>query len=112
VKPTTAFDQFQTAVNANPLPDCAEQVPSGSLVRGPQRDPIHDVDLIMVFDREQHSDWDTGPGSAEAALEYVRGQLHGGRRAGRAVAAQPAERSGRRPETANTAAAISIRVAR
>jgi hypothetical protein len=94
VKPTTAFDQFQTLVNADPshvkdartrrdvfcgafrtLPDCTEQLPSGSLARGTQRDPIHDVDLIMVFDAEQHLDWDTGAGSAEVALEYVRGQV-------------------------------------
>ena len=94
MKPTTAFGRFQTAVNAAPehvkeararrnifcsafgtLPDCLEQIPSGSLARGTQRDPIHDVDLIMVFDSVQHPDWDTGGGSAEAALEYVRGQV-------------------------------------
>ena len=94
MKPTTAFDRYQTAVNAAPehvkearnrrdvfcsafgtLPDCTEQVASGSLARGTERDPIHDVDLIMVFDREAHPTWDTGPGSAEEALRYVRDRV-------------------------------------
>jgi hypothetical protein len=94
VKPTTAFDQFQTVVNADPahvqeardrrnafcrafatLPDCTEQLPSGSLARGTQRDPIHDVDLIMVFDPAQQPAWDGGAGSAEAALEYLRDRV-------------------------------------
>src|SRR4051794_27173687 len=91
MKPTTAFDKYQTAVNADPdhvreararrnvfcsafatLWDCTEQLPSGSLARGTQRDPIHDVDLIMVFDPHQHPTWTRGSGSAEAALVYVR----------------------------------------
>lgn len=94
MKPTTAFDQFQTVVNADPahvkeardrrdvfcrafktLPDCTEQLPSGSLARGTQRDPIHDVDLIMVFDPVQQPAWDGGAGTAEAALEYVRDRV-------------------------------------
>jgi hypothetical protein len=92
--PETAFDTHQTAVNAAPdsvrearrrrnffcdafgkQPDVTETIPSGSLARGTQRDPIHDVDLIMVFCQEDHPDWDTGNGSAEAALEYIRGQV-------------------------------------
>jgi hypothetical protein len=96
VKPTTAFDQFQVVVNADPahvkearnrrdvfcrafgtLPDCTEQVASGSLARGTQRDPIHDVDLIMVFDRAARPNWDTGPGSADAALQDVRDRVKG-----------------------------------
>lgn len=94
MKPDTAFDTHQTIVNAAPesvtearerrnvfcdafgkLPDVADTVPSGSLARGTQRDPIHDVDLIMVFHKEDHPDWDTGNGSAEAALEYTRSQV-------------------------------------
>src|SRR3954465_767748 len=90
MKPTTAFDLLQTAVNAAPehvreararrnvfcgafgtLSDCLEQLPSGSLARGTQRDPIHDVDLIMVFDPAQQPAWDGGAGSAGAALEYL-----------------------------------------
>jgi hypothetical protein len=94
MKPDTAFDTHQAIVNAVPasvteardrrnvfcdafgkLPDVAETVPSGSLARGTQRDPIHDVDLIMVFNKDDHPDWDTGNGSAEAALEYTRGRV-------------------------------------
>jgi len=90
----TAFGNHQSVVNAAPesvrearrrrnffcdafgkQPDVAETVPSGSLARGTQRDPIHDVDLIIVFRQEDHPDWDTGNGSAEAALEYIRGQV-------------------------------------
>lgn len=95
MNPTSALDSYQKVVNADPehvkearrrrnlfcgafgaLPDCTEQVPSGSLARGTQRDPIHDVDLIMIFDPAEHSDWDRLPGSAEAALEHVRTQVN------------------------------------
>ena len=94
MKPTTAFDLYQTAVNADPehvaearcrrnvfcsafktLADCTEQLPSGSLARGTERDPIHDVDLIMVFDAAQHPGWDDGAGTADAALNYVRDRV-------------------------------------
>lgn len=94
MRPDTAFDTHQAVVNAEPdsvkearrrrnffcdafgkQPDVAETVPSGSLARGTQRDPIHDVDLIIVFRQEDHPDWDTGNGSAEAALEHIRGQV-------------------------------------
>lgn len=94
MKPDTAFSTHQTVVNATPesvrearrrrnffcdafakQPDVVETVPSGSLARGTQRDPIHDVDLIIVFRQEDHPDWDTGDGSAEAALEYIRSQV-------------------------------------
>jgi hypothetical protein len=47
-------------------------VPSGSLARGTQLDPIHDVDLVVVYDADHHPDWDGGPGSAELALEHTR----------------------------------------
>lgn len=94
MRPDTAFDLHQSVVNAAPesvrearrrrnffceafakQPDVTETVPSGSLARGTQRDPIHDVDLIIVFRQEDHSDWDTGNDSAEAALEHIRGQV-------------------------------------
>jgi hypothetical protein len=94
VKPDTAFDAHQIVVNAaadsvrlarrrrnffcdalGKQADVAEAVPSGSLARGTQRDPIHDVDLIFVFHQEDHPDWDTGSGSADAALEHIRGQV-------------------------------------
>jgi hypothetical protein len=94
VKTDAAFDGYQGIVNADPahvreardrrnvfcrafatLPACLEQIPSGSLARGTQRDPIHDVDLIMVFDPAEHPDWGGGPGTAAAALEYTRGHV-------------------------------------
>jgi len=94
MKPDEAFDDYQKVVNADPahvkeardrrnvfcgafasLPSCTEQLPSGSLARGTQRDPIHDVDLIMIFDAADHPSWDGGPGTANAALEYTRGEV-------------------------------------
>ena len=92
--PDTAFVTHQTVVNAalesvqearrrrnffcdafGSQSDVKEALPSGSLARGTQRDPIHDVDLIIVFRPEDHPDWDGGSGSAEAALQYLRGQV-------------------------------------
>jgi hypothetical protein len=94
MKPDTAFNTHQTVVNAEPEsvkearrrrnffcdalgkePDVVETLPSGSLARGTQRDPIHDVDLVIVFRPEDHLDWDTGNGSAEPALEHIRSQV-------------------------------------
>jgi hypothetical protein len=91
VKPDTAFDTHQVIVNADPdsvrearqrrnifcdafgeLPEVSQTIPSGSLARGTQRDPIHDVDLIMVFYADEHPDWDNGSGSAQEALEHTR----------------------------------------
>jgi predicted nucleotidyltransferase len=91
MKPSTAFDDYQSFVNADPehvkearrrrnvfcnafmtLKEVRETIPSGSLARGTQRDPIHDVDLIVVFDDGEHPDWDDGAGSAEAALLHTR----------------------------------------
>jgi hypothetical protein len=94
MRPDSAFNIHQTVVNAaaesvrearrrrnffcdafRRQRDVTETIPSGSLARGTQRDPIHDVDLIIVFRQEDHPDWDTGNGSAQDALEYVRGQV-------------------------------------
>ena len=52
-------------------PDVAEVIPSGSLARGTHLEPVHDVDVIVVFDEEMHQDWH-GSGSARAALEHVQ----------------------------------------
>jgi hypothetical protein len=49
----------------------AEVIPSGSLARGTHLEPVHDVDLIVVFDEKMHQDWHGG-GSARAALEHVQ----------------------------------------
>ncbi len=56
--------------------DVLEVVPSGSLARGTQLEPIHDVDLIVVFDASAHTDWGTPGESAEAALNLTRAAIH------------------------------------
>jgi len=81
-----AFDEFQDRVDADPQhvraardrrakfiealrsdPNVVEVVQSGSLARSTQLDPIHDVDLIAVFDPAAHLDWgDDGSSSADA----------------------------------------------
>jgi hypothetical protein len=62
------------------LPDVAEVIPSGSLARGTQIGPVHDVDLIVVFKRSEHPDYGSGRDSAQAAMthlqEGLREQLH------------------------------------
>jgi hypothetical protein len=86
-----AFDIFQGKVNADAyhvfkarhrrnifaealitLQDVAETVPSGSLARGTQLDPIHDVDLIAVFDKTAHPGWGEEGDSAGQALRYTQ----------------------------------------
>src|SRR6266498_4788028 len=94
MRPDAAFDSFQKVVYAkashvrearrrrdvfrsafNTLDDVTEVIPSGSLARGTQLDPIHYVDLIVVFDAAAHRDWGDERGSAEAALEYTGGMV-------------------------------------
>lgn len=53
------------------LPDVVEVIPSGSLARGTNWGPIHDIDLIVVFDKRMHPDW-RGSGSAQVALEHMQ----------------------------------------
>lgn len=86
-----AFSDFQRTVNADgeavaearrrrdlfrgafgQLPDVEEVIPSGSLARGTQKDPIHDVDLVIVFSQSDHPDWGTPGASATDALNYTR----------------------------------------
>jgi hypothetical protein len=58
------------------LPDVEEVIPSGSLARGTQIGPVHDVDLIVVFDKAEHPDFGHGgPESAQAALTYLQRKL-------------------------------------
>jgi hypothetical protein len=52
-------------------PDVVEVIPSGSLARGTPLGPVHDVDLIVIFDQEMHRDWQSS-GSARAALEQMQ----------------------------------------
>lgn len=90
-----SFATFQTAVNASPdsvgearrrrrifesaflaEDDVLEVVPSGSLARGTHKDPIHDVDLIVIYDRDAHPEWG-GPGaSAAEALDHTRSRVN------------------------------------
>ena len=86
-----AFDIFQGKVDADAyhvlkarhrrnifgdalktLEDVTEALPSGSLARGTQLDPIHDVDLIAVFDKTAHPDWGEEGDSAGEALSYTQ----------------------------------------
>jgi Second Messenger Oligonucleotide or Dinucleotide Synthetase domain len=86
-----AFDDLQQEVNAPPEAvaearrrrnlfcsafqtddDVSECVHSGSLARGSQKDPINDVDEIIVFDQEAHPDWGSPGPSAGEALDHVR----------------------------------------
>jgi hypothetical protein len=90
-----AFDIFQGKVDANPehvrkarrrrdlfsdafigLEDVNQIIPSGSLARSTQLDPIHDVDLIVVFDAAAHPGWGESGGSAEVALGYVKERVN------------------------------------
>ncbi|MEZ0108761.1 hypothetical protein ABH920_002762 [Catenulispora sp. EB89] len=91
---STAFGQFQTIVNADPssvaearrrrnlfrdalqpLRDVVSVIPSGSLARATQLDPIHDVDLLVEFVPAEHPEWGSPGGSADDALTYLAGQV-------------------------------------
>jgi hypothetical protein len=91
----TAFDEFQTAVNADPKAvaearrrrdlfgaalgpedDVEESFPSGSLARGSQIEPIHDVDYVVVYDAAAHPDWGLPGSSAEDALSYLGSRVN------------------------------------
>jgi hypothetical protein len=47
------------------LLNVAEVIESGSVARGPQIGPVRDVDLVVVFDSSEHSDYGItrGPGA-------------------------------------------------
>jgi hypothetical protein len=63
------------------LPDVAEVIESGSLARGTQIGPVHDVDLIVVFDSSRHPDYgikdksEKAVESAQAAMTHLEGEL-------------------------------------
>lgn len=96
MKVNTAFDTYQTIVNADPVQvaeakarrdlfksafeiedDIQVVRPSGSLARGTQHDPIKDVDTILVYKPKTKPDWGQPGGSAEEALDYVRDRVSG-----------------------------------
>jgi hypothetical protein len=90
----SAFDAYQTIVNADPKQvkearrrrdlfktafagevDVEEVRASGSLARGTQKDPIHDVDTIIVFNSALHPGWGRSGDSAEEALNHVQARV-------------------------------------
>ena len=92
---TEAFDAYQRTVNADieqvklarerrdtfkkalkGEADVLEVFGSGSLARSTQLKPVHDVDLIVVFDRDEHQDWGLPGQSSADALDYVRGLVN------------------------------------
>ena len=96
MKVNTAFDTYQTTVNADPeqvteakarrdlFKDAFETEDdinvvraSGSLARGTQHDPIKDVDTILVYKASTKPDWGQPGDSAEEALDYVRDRVSG-----------------------------------
>jgi predicted nucleotidyltransferase len=90
-----AFAEFQAIVNADmdsvrearrrrdlfksafvSLEDVLEVLPSGSLARGTQKDPINDVDVVVVFDEADHPEWGAPGDSARDALDYTRAHVN------------------------------------
>lgn len=63
------------------LPDVKDVIASGSLARGTHIGPVHDVDLIVVFDSAQHPDYGvkdksaTAAESAQAAITHLEDSL-------------------------------------
>lgn len=86
-----AFDDYQAVIDEDPRVvavarhrrdlfkeaflgdhDVLEAWSSGSLRRSTQLKPIHDLDMVFVYDVEAHSTWGSPGESANAALEHVR----------------------------------------
>ncbi|WNV74446.1 nucleotidyltransferase [Geodermatophilus sp. DSM 44513] len=96
MKVNTAFDIYQTTVNAPPAQVAEAKArrdlfkdafgtegdiklvrASGSLARGTQHDPIKDVDTILIYKPETKPEWGQPGDSAEDALDYVRDRVRG-----------------------------------
>jgi hypothetical protein len=92
---TTAFAELHKAADAEPnqvlegrrrrdlfrSAFCPEDeiddvVPSGSLARHTRRDPINDVDVILVYHQHHHPDWGQPGDSAAKALDHTAGRVH------------------------------------
>lgn len=90
-----AFGIFQVAINVPSKPlkvarqrrdvfksglggesDVEEVLPSGSLARGTHKDPINDVDVIVIYDEGDHPDWGEPGDSAGEALSYAGTQIN------------------------------------
>jgi hypothetical protein len=66
-------DTFRKAFKAEP--DVEEFFGSGSLARSTQLDPVHDVDLVIVYRATDHPGWGPSGGSAEEALNHTQGRV-------------------------------------
>jgi hypothetical protein len=66
-------DLFKEALRKEP--DVRETFGSGSLSRSTQLKPIHDVDIVVVYDPDEHPEWGSSGPSAEEALEHIRSQV-------------------------------------
>lgn len=90
-----AFEKYQSHVDADPAavaeahsrarafkeafegePDVSDVFTSGSLARKTHKDPIHDVDVVIVYNKADHPDWGHPGDSAEAALDATRAKVN------------------------------------
>lgn len=67
-------DLFKTALLSEP--DVLDTFGSGSLSRSTQLKPIHDVDIIAVYDQAEQPEWGSEGSSAEDALKHVRTRVN------------------------------------
>lgn len=86
-----AFDEYQRIVDADPEQvrlarerrdvfkaalgaesDVIEVFGSGSLRRSTQLKPVHDVDLVVVYEAGEHPEWGQPGDSSDEALEHAR----------------------------------------
>lgn len=67
-------DTFKAALNT--ASDVKVAWGSGSLARSTQLQPVHDVDLVVEFDAEEHPEWGKDGDSAEEAIERCRDLVH------------------------------------
>lgn len=67
-------DTFKAALAT--APDVKVVWGSGSLARSTQLQPVHDVDLVVEFDPDQHLEWGQDGDSAEEAIERCRDLVH------------------------------------
>lgn len=56
------------------IPGVVEVIPTGSLARGTQIGPVHDVDLVAVFDRSKHPGYGI-KGKSEEAVKSAEGAI-------------------------------------
>jgi hypothetical protein len=63
-------DLFKSAFGSEP--DVDDVIPSGSLARGTHTDPIHDVDIIVIYNAGSRADWGQPGTSAADALDHTR----------------------------------------